>query len=1156
MSSIESWVKKYRSNVDGNIFHALSIAIKMTYFQNVVHSGAGSLEKNSTDLDDLLFPELYFVGISWIQMISRDEQLLELDAFKTYKHDFKDCTREINERKHMNFLDSFYGDFQLDAPINLARIEVQVEKMSEIAKKKLRNRDIAFSIATRKLFDEAYGSKGYVSCEDYLQFCRDWVEGNIDQNQDEQTLDIRELAQKYTRIRQEISEKVFCQDAAIRKFLQGLFTGEMRGRDDKRSPEASFLFVGPPGVGKTYLASNIAKLLNRECRVFQMNEYADKSSFNGLVGFSPTWKDAKEGELTSYVSANPDAVLIFDEIEKAHLNTIRQFLSILEGGFLRDLFTETDVDFSRTIVIFTTNAGRDFYEEKREESISAIPEATIIDALKKDKDEDGKSVMPTEILSRMAKGYIIGFDHMNPAKLIPIIKKGMADGRDIVLNKLGLECEFDESLLPYLFLFHLGSELDARVASFRSKNFVTDSIFNIVERIGSDPERYGSDHIHNIRFEVENEPLAEEYTQNPNKAKFILVSYKRDRELMLPDENDDFEVFYAWDKLDENGDQKCIVDIMSEHQIDAILIDPFMTGQSDEADPDDLEGLMHLHTHGNNVLQWVLSKENMPPVYVLEMHEEISLVDQLELQNAGIKGLINMVDCDAETCKKKVNDLVYEMFLSEKIDTLVRKGRSLDFEIGENITEDDIEIRLYNFKLISNMNTEATEIVVNDVNKPKLTFDDIIGADAAKEELRKFIKYLENPKAYLKSGLKISRGILLYGPPGTGKTLMAKALAAEADCPFIDCTGAKFVSGEKDIVKIFAQARRYAPSIVFIDEIDSFAIPRSASDTHRSTLVNSLLTEMDGFASNSSKPVFVIAATNAADEPDLNGTNIYLDEALLRRFTKKVYVGLPDREGRLKYLVKTQEKLKDNLVNLNDLTQEQLEEVARTSAGRSLADLENVINIALGRASEEETPVTQEMLINCFEETIFGEKMKISKDHLKTTALHEAGHAFMCFHCGERFYPEYATIVARGGYLGLVQRSDDETKTGYTKQELLNLIRIKLAGRAAEIVFNGAEDGLSTGASNDLEGATGLIQGMLNHYGMEEGFGPVMKPELIMASPLAEKYYNKMNEILCRELEICVNVLTANKERIDQLAEALIEKSRLETAAMKDLLGF
>lgn len=1144
MSSLNSWYKKYQMNMSPEIWSVAEFAI-LIYSPISVYSKLGKLDQE-IDFDKYLNPYLFITGF--------------YSAFLTYSGEIpENCDEKgVQIFKKMNTIskrnrelaaiieEEFYPGQDQDT--RCSRLEGLLDHEWP--------KDNTYFISRLVSYlDQAKKAEKNIRIYD---LCRtiiyDILPDCLNQNTtSEEPANFIVASEYYANLRKQLSEKIIAQDSAISRFVQGLFTGSFNKRNNTNGPEACFLFVGPPGVGKTFLATTAAEYMNRPSLTLQMNAYTTDKSVHSIIGFEQTWKNAEDGKLTEYVSKNPSAVLIFDEIEKAHPDVIRLFLSILEGGKLQSLYTKMDVDFTNTIIIFTTNAGRDYYEENRNLKISSIPETTIIDALKQDKNSDGTPVMPTEILSRLAKGAIIGFDHMNPAKLVPIIKQGLQTGAELLADTYGVSCSYNESQFPYLLMYHLGSQLDARVAKERSKKFILDTVYSVAERVGETPDKYVNNEgepISNIHFDVENdEPLAKEFLVPEDKANIIMVSYRADRQ-KVAEETDWYQRFDAWDtsETNEEGKQSKIIELMSEHKISAILIDPFFAIMTPEDNDTEipLEGILHLNSRGTNVLRWLLKQNNMPPIYIMEMNEHISLVDRIDLQNQGVNGFIDFVGQTDEQCTQIVNNLVYEHFLSKKLDCITSKGRALDFSVGQQIEENCINLKLLNFKLVNNMSTEASEITISDAERPDTLFDDVIGAENAKTELQRFIQYLKNPEEYLRTGMKVSKGILLYGPPGTGKTKLAKALACEADCPFISTTGAQFVNGAKNISDVFRLARKYAPSVVFIDEIDSFAKDRGNLDNMRSTILNNLLTEMDGFSSSSDRPVFVIAATNAANAPDLNGNNIYLDPALLRRFSKKVYVDLPNTEERYKFLEMQKTALETKDYNLNALSSDDLMGFAKHTAGFSIAELENALNLAISEAATSEETLTLNLLRETFDESIYGEKMQIAPHHIKTTALHEAGHAYLCYMYKDRFKPQFATLVARGSYLGMVRQEQSEESFNYNRQEHLQRIRIKLAGRAAEIVFNGSEQGLTDGASNDLESATYFAQSLLSRYGMEEGFLPSIDPKLMLQSPLAEKYYARLNEILRNELDHAIQIISENKFTIELLADELIEKSRLD----------
>ena len=365
--------------------------------------------------------------------------------------------------------------------------------------------------------------------------------------------------------------------------------------------------------------------------------------------------------------------------------------------------------------------------------------------------------------------------------------------------------------------------------------------------------------------------------------------------------------------------------------------------------------------------------------------------------------------------------------------------------------------------------------------KPKVKFDDMAGNEEAKEEVVEIVDFLKYPDRYAAVGAKIPKGVLLVGPPGTGKTLLAKAVAGEANVPFFSMSGSSFIEmfvglGASRVRDLFEMAKKEAPSIIFIDEIDAIGKSRAAGgmvggNDEREQTLNQLLAEMDGFGSENA-PVIVLAATN---RPEV------LDPALLRpgRFDRQVLVDKPDFSGRL-------EILKGHIKAVKLSRDVDLEEIAKLTAGLAGADLANIINEAAllaGRNNQKE--VSQSNLKEAVERGIAGLEKKsrrISPKEKKIVAYHESGHALIAEMTKGASKVNKVSIIPRGmAALGYTLNTPEENKYLMQKHELLAEVDVLLGGRAAEDVFLGE---ISTGASNDLERATDILKAMISYYGM------------------------------------------------------------------------
>ena len=455
-----------------------------------------------------------------------------------------------------------------------------------------------------------------------------------------------------------------------------------------------------------------------------------------------------------------------------------------------------------------------------------------------------------------------------------------------------------------------------------------------------------------------------------------------------------------------------------------------------------------------------------------------------------------------------------------------------------------------------------SSVKMYDPRKEKITFDDIAGLKEAKEELKEVIEFLKNPQKFLSLGARVPKGVLLVGPPGTGKTLLAKATAYTAGVPFFYISGSEFIElfvgvGASRIRDAFAVAKKFAPSILFIDEIDSIGRIRGIGITgaheEREQTLNQLLAEMDGFEKEI--PLVVMAATN---RPDV------LDPALLRpgRFDRKIYLDLPT-------VTEREEILKIHLRN-KKVGEVNLKEIAERTPGFSGADIANLCNeAAIIAARKNKTQIEQEDLIEAIEKVMLGPERKskvYSKKEKMVAAYHEAGHAIVAHYLPYASPVQKISIIARARAGGYTLKTPIEERSFLFKKEFLDEIAAALGGYASElIVFND----ISTGASSDLRVATDMARELVTTYGMSEKFGPISlgrKQEIIYGYKefLVEKDYSEktaeeidkeVQRILNEALERAKKVLEIKRDKLDKVAKALIKKETLEKKQFERLVG-
>lgn len=937
-----------------------------------------------------------------------------------------------------------------------------------------------------------------------------------------------------------LAKKVKGQQHAIDSFVRAYFGAEVLVEKDHKGPLATFLFAGPPGCGKTFISECAAEFLkDREYARFNMSEYSEYgASVNGYeINNTP-------GVITQFVKKNPKCIVLFDEIEKASQQNLKLFLQILDAGVIRDHGDRKNVSFKDAILIFTTNVARNLYDDVDGANLSGITKSAIVSALATDENPmTRKPYFPQELVSRWAKGTVVMFNRLEPYALKEIVLSELKNKIATAEKNTGLKinCDFDKT--ASLIMYSVGGSGDARTMVGEVTRFIESELFDAVSQLTR------------RKMDVDN---LKEITLN--------VDYKKSDAKNFFEVSEKVPVLFATDKkynaqlkkaCAEAKDVKAIFCNSAEatkkafdNEISAIVLDVFMKEKNAQDRPSDLEDM---ESEGVRLFDFIIEKYPEIPVYLL--NDEEKGYDDVAFDTFLARGAKGVVHFRSGETEENVSGLTYvkdATITGNNFYKLTRSSNILTYNCAQEIVNDGKELRINVRRLEIKRSVKAEDrgSVLADMSRPDVKFSDVIGSEDVKQAMTECVKYLKNPKQYTSSGKKAPKGILLYGPPGTGKTMLAKALAGETDVTFIEKNATEFYKkyvgeGPESVRDLFRTARRYAPSIIFIDEVDGFARQRTGSEfTHNAEeLLTTFLSEMEGFRSNENRPVIVVCATNYGIKAEEDGEKV-LDPAFVRRFDKRILVDLPDKEDR--------EKLIRHYLEGKGVDPEGLESgiamLAKKTVGYSHSGIKDIVVSLVERADGQE--ITDAMLEEAQDMDEHGKSKEYSKESVLRTARHEAGHAMVSWATGKM--PAYMTIVSRGSYGGYMMHDNDDKELVDSKSDILDRICCSLGGRAAELVYYGDEAGLTNGASSDLRKATELAVMMIGCWGMHgdrlavaECFGEAVDKDL----------YAEVNALMNKELARAVKFIIDNREKAEKLIQALLEYNSLDSKQMEKILG-
>ncbi|MBO4288782.1 MAG: AAA family ATPase [Lachnospiraceae bacterium] len=924
-----------------------------------------------------------------------------------------------------------------------------------------------------------------------------------------------EVAEKYRKLRVDLLDAVKGQNDPVMEFVRDCFQGNVLGRDEEQDqPRASFLFVGPPGTGKSLMARTAARSLGLPCMLLGISMY--------MMGPAES--------VTYFVKEHPECVLIFDDVDRADSDVYQLLIQVLEQGYTV-IRSGIKISFRKAIIIMTTSAGRDLYENNYGD-ISGTPKSVILEALRSEMiPGTNHPRFPSVFCDCLSAADTIMFSHLSMQILARMVEENFSHTAEQIRSEYGYQVSYDHRL-PLLFLFHQGNSEDAKPVIRQSGAFMKNELYELSRQIESHEDLLNNIEALHFEIDLSSEDLDPELRglfEKPRTTEIAVLCREEDRSLFsLPE---DYVVRFA-----ETPEE---LEACLNNDVSFVLIDPMFglkEGDARGVSLDDygsigVKSFFRLKKSGDTI-----------PVYLLETGSPLGETDKNTFTRLGAAGVVSTVSSSPETVNRQLQQIAEEICMEARGQEFLRRGYVLDFNTAQIPDGATLRVQYHSLHKQRVIDSASAASFVADVDRPKVTFDDVIGAENAKNELRYFIKFLSNPRKFISEGGKPAKGVLLYGPPGTGKTMLARAMAGESDVAFIQTSATEFLNkyfgqSEENVRNVFRTAQKYAPSIIFIDEIDAIGKSRTGEFQHTESVLNALLTELDGFRTDVNKPVFVLAATNYKLQEDGSGQRT-LDPALVRRFDNRILVDLPNEKERIQYLTRV---VKEK--GFVDVSESTIKNLAARTPGLSIAILQNVADLAFRNASKLDRAPNGEDLLNALEEYSYGEKKDWGEKYYRSVAIHESGHSYMAWKSGEK--PSYVTIVSRGSFGGYMAHENSEDKPVYSKEELTWRIRCALAGRAAEEVFYGRDASLNTGASGDLQTATQYALSMLCDYGMTDGNFIALPFRAISGTPMAASYLEQANRILRQEMAKTVELIEEGKEKVKKLADRLLEENNL-----------
>jgi cell division protease FtsH len=919
-----------------------------------------------------------------------------------------------------------------------------------------------------------------------------------------------------------LKRQVIGQDQAINSVVKGILSSSLKA---VQGPRLIFTFVGPSGIGKTYLASMLATALNEvegsdyRFTNYNMESYSEERDASMLFGSGSQYSDSALGLLTTSVRNYPRQVILFDEIEKAHSSVVTSLLSLLDDGIANDKTTQESIDFSQCIVIFTSNLGQDtFLKNASEQSLN------VFDVLKTAKNPDTGVGFSPELVNRLAKGYPIIFTPLKVNHLIRLAEDALASSSYTMNDvRFNFPLEFSSFLLQ-----SIAPEISVRRLQTSVAKFQADTLLGAVDCASTDNDKTVIDVTLDSRFQSIEEPI-----------KLLLL----DNDAALTDQ---------LGKSLRDTNISAIDDVAIHHCTALNLLKVQLESQKPDAVLIDVD-VAHTEETLQSAINTIIAFNKRIAIFTFKL---MGSTDERQVTNLHHEVREHFALAHSEDASQQFNYLIsrvrFYLVTEKQINQMTQRHQSLAFSQNYSQTPTGAALTLSDFtyeQLVFSEDISNTTLFKYSL--PTLKLNDVIGLTRAKKRLVEVVEWMKNPAKLLMANVKLPTGFLFAGPSGTGKTMLARALASECQMPFFSVSAADLSSSHvggttENIKQLFDTARKYAPAIIFIDEIDAIAGDRerrTTSDGHM--VVNTLLTEMDGF-NESQEPLFVLAATNYPQA---------LDSALLRpgRFDETITCDLPNKDARTQFFERFM--VKHHL----HWERTETELLVRRTQGFSSSLIEQVLRESIYESVSNEKSITSEVIQHCITRISYGlpsDTVVMSEEEKVRTAYHETGHLIAYKLLFPELRVEFVTIIPREQALGFVATARPDEYNSNTRDTISRYLQVMLAGRVAEKIYHGSSDLVSTGASSDIEKATHMAMNAIYEGGLSADIGPVnlnmlTKFEESNLLHVAQENVRQWIEQSERNVE---KLIIDNNELFHFFAQKLIQKESMHADEIDDTI--